>query len=49
VSLFRAAKYPPELSVDGFADLDEARTRAAHLEHLHNRVHRQSGNLQVGL
>ena len=42
-SLFRAAKYRPEFSDQGFADLDAARTWAAGSAHWYNIDHRHSG------
>ncbi len=42
-SLFRTAKYRPEFPAKGFADLDAARTWAAHFVHWYNHEHRHSG------
>ena len=42
-SLFRTAKYRPEFSTKGFADLDAARTWAASFVHWYNVDHRHSG------
>ena len=42
-SLFRTAKYRPEFPAKGFADLDKARTWAAHFVQWYNVDHRHSG------
>jgi putative transposase len=42
-SLFRTAKYQPDFSVKGFADLDAARAWAKHFVHWYNVEHRHSG------
>jgi putative transposase len=42
-SLFRTAKYRPEFPAKGFADLDQARSWAAHFVRWYNCDHRHSG------
>ena len=42
-SPFRTAKYRPELSTDGFGDLDAARAWAARFTHWYNFEHKHSG------
>lgn len=42
-SLFRTAKYRPEFSAKGFADLQEARLWARSFVHWHNNDHKHSG------
>jgi transposase InsO family protein len=42
-SLFRTAKYRPEFPVQGFADVEEARSWAAGFVHRYNVEHRHSG------
>ena len=47
-SLFRTAKYRPELPAKGFASLDEARTWAAEFVRWHNVDHRHSSIRHAG-
>ncbi|MDF1481232.1 integrase core domain-containing protein, partial [Extensimonas sp. H3M7-6] len=42
-SLFRTAKYCPQFTAKGFADLDAARAWAAGFVHWYNHEHRHSG------
>ena len=42
-SLFRTAKYRPDLPAKGFVDLDEARAWATHFVRWYNVEHRHSG------
>jgi len=43
VSVFHNARYRPEFPARGFADPDQARTRAANFVHWYNHAHRHSG------
>lgn len=42
-SVFRTAKYRPELHPEGFADLEQSRQWASELVHWYNYDHRHSG------